>query len=71
MRDVLRGSHPAHGNPLDEGFLPLRSPAFPLRLVVRTGAQEPGRDGIHRDAELPESWESWRTSPSCPCLADA
>src|SRR6266516_3538625 len=54
IRDVMRGSHPAHGNALDKGLLPLGSPALPLRLVVRAGAQEAGRDRVHRDAELAE-----------------
>src|SRR3954451_5256259 len=54
IRDVLRGSHPAHGNTLDKGLLAFGSPAFPLRLVVRAGAQEAGRDRVHRNAELAE-----------------
>src|SRR3954454_846603 len=54
IRDVLRGAHPAHGDAFDKGFLALGSPSFPLRFVVGTGAQEPGRHGVHRDAELPE-----------------
>src|SRR3954454_16187533 len=54
MRDVFRGPHPAHGDALDEGFLSLRTPALPLRFIVGAGAQEPGRDGVHGDAELPQ-----------------
>jgi len=54
MRDVFGGPHPAHGDALDKCLLPLRTPAFPLWLVVRAGAQEAGRDRVHRNAELAE-----------------
>ena len=54
MGDVIGGAHPAHGNSIHESFLPLRAPAFPLGLVVGAGAQEPGRYGVHRYAELAE-----------------
>src|SRR3954467_13937816 len=52
MRNVVRGPHPAHGDAFEEGFLPLWAPALPLRFVIGAGAQEPGRDSVHRDAEL-------------------
>src|SRR2546423_1636522 len=54
MRDVFRAPHPAHGDALHESLLTRRTPAFPLRLVIRAGAQEPGRNGVHRDAEWTE-----------------